>query len=90
MIAIDRLLAPVISGGGKHVGTFGGPALGDGNQIVSTTQDVLLRFTEAGTTLIQGNTFSGAGVDISETSPTAGAINILGNNFAPVSPIPSA
>jgi hypothetical protein len=70
-------------------GTVGGPLGSDGNSIVATTQDVLMQFAFSNTatpSLIQNNTLLGAGVDISEPTPGGPGVNILSNDFLPVSP----
>ncbi|MCE7926486.1 MAG: HYR domain-containing protein, partial [Haliscomenobacteraceae bacterium CHB4] len=56
------------------------------NEIVATTQDLLCQFASGGTTTIDGNTFTGAGLDITEPNNNPSTVNINNNTFQPASP----
>ncbi len=66
--------------------TIGGATPADGNSIIASTQDVLMQFSSGGTSTIQNNTMTGAGVDITE--PNSGSpVMITDNDFLPASPL---
>ncbi len=65
--------------------TVGGPMVADGNTLIGLAQDLLLGFSTGGPTLVQNNTFNGAGLDSTEVF--MGPLNILNNTFAPGSPL---
>src|SRR6185369_14177464 len=65
--------------------TIGGATPALGNSIFGTFQDVLFQFGGL-TSLLQNNTLTGAGIDITEPAPGASVINIIQNSFLPVSP----
>jgi hypothetical protein len=67
--------------------TVGGATAPEGNMLVATTQDLLSQFASGGTTLVQNNTFNGAGLDLTEPNNSPSTINIQNNQFAPGSPL---
>ncbi len=62
-------------------GLIGGPNSGDGNTLYGF-RDVLAQFVTGGDLTIQGNGFTGGGLDVTEPNPGLKTISILGNVFS--------
>jgi len=65
------------------VPTIGGPLPSDGNTSTATFQDALMQFSTNGAVLVQNNTFTGAGLDVTEPNNGGVPFQILDNDFTP-------